>query len=200
MLNEPPAYEEVARVCSRLRLGVSGVLIDYEHIRFGGPSLWQHLFHLYQAFFLNHSVSADLKTGIILPLFKGKGAKAKNKDNYNNNNIYIYIYMYNKGITMFPTLTKIYEMVLLNRLEKFAGENANFTSVQFGFQEGVGCLEASFAILESIIRLKGVTNFLHAFLMFAELLILFGLTGCYASFFRAWYQREDVTCCQRPLY
>ena len=137
VLNEPLVYEEVARVCSRLKLGVSGVLIDYEHIRFGGPSLWQHLFQLYQAFFLNYSVSADLKTGIILPLFKGKGAKANNKDNH-------------RGITMFPILTKIYEMVLLDRLEKFAGENAYFSNLQFGFQEGVGCLEASFTILESI--------------------------------------------------
>ena len=137
MLNEPPVCEEVARVCSRLKPGVSGVLIDYEHIRFGGPSLWQHLFHLYQSFFLNHSVSADLKTGIILPLFKGKGSMVNNKDNY-------------RGITMFPTLTKNYEMVLLDRLEKFACESAYFSNLQFGFQEGVGCLEASFTILESI--------------------------------------------------
>ena len=147
VLNEPLAYEEVARVCSRLKPGVSGVLIDYEHIRFGGPSLWQHLFHLYQAFFLNHSVSADLKTGIILPRFKGKGAKANNNDNY-------------RGITMFPTLTKIYDMILLDRLEKFAGENAYFSNLQFGFQEGVGCLEASLTILEQlIVCLKGVTLF-----------------------------------------
>ena len=42
-----------------------------------------------------------MKTGIILPLFKGKGAKANNKDNY-------------RGITVFPTLCKAYEMILLN--------------------------------------------------------------------------------------
>ena len=45
-----------------------------------------------------------LKTGIILLLFKGKGAKTKNKDNY-------------RGITLFPTISKIYEMILVNRLE-----------------------------------------------------------------------------------
>ena len=86
---------------------------------------------------------------------------------------------------MFPTLTKIYDMVLLDRSEKLAGESAYFSNLQFGFQEGVGCLEASFTILESIICLKGVTNFLHAFLMFAKPLILFGLTGCYTSFSRS---------------
>ena len=38
-LNEPLQYQEVFNVCSKLKPGVSGVLIDYEHIRFGGPIL-----------------------------------------------------------------------------------------------------------------------------------------------------------------
>ena len=78
-----------------------------------------------------------LLAGVILPLFKGKGAEANNKDNY-------------RGITLFPTLCKIYEMVLLNRLEKFAEQQGLFSNMQFGFREGVGCIEASFTILESI--------------------------------------------------
>ena len=75
--------------------------------------------------------------GIILPLFKGKGAKANNKDNY-------------RGITSFPTLCKIYEMIVLSRLEKFAIDNEYFSELQFGFREGVGCITASFTILETI--------------------------------------------------
>ena len=35
LLNEPLVYEKVARVCSRLKPGCLGVLIDYEHIRLG---------------------------------------------------------------------------------------------------------------------------------------------------------------------
>ena len=35
----PLTYEEVASVCSNLKPGVSGVLLDYEHIRYAGPSL-----------------------------------------------------------------------------------------------------------------------------------------------------------------
>ena len=62
---------------------------------------------------------------------KGKGAKANNKDN-------------NRGITLFPTLCKIYGMILLNRLEKFARDNEYFSELQFGFREGVGCIEATF--------------------------------------------------------
>ena len=137
ILCEPLEYEEVAWVCSTLKLGVSGVEIDYEHIRYAEPPLWKLLFQLYQNYFDNFSVCDSLLTGVILPLFKGKGAKANNKDNY-------------RGITLFPTLCKIFEMVLLKRLEKFAEQMGLFSNMQFGFKEGVGCTEASFTILESI--------------------------------------------------
>ena len=50
MLNEPSTCEEIVKVCSKLISGVSGVVIDYEHIRFGGPSLWRLLFTLYETF------------------------------------------------------------------------------------------------------------------------------------------------------
>ena len=41
-------------------------------------------------------------------------------------------------------------MILLNRLEKCAAQMGFFPEMQFGFQEGVGCSEASFTILETI--------------------------------------------------
>ena len=72
-----------------------------------------------------------------MPLFKVKSAKANNKNNY-------------RGITLFPTLCKIYGMILLNRLEKFAADNEYFSELQFGFRKGVGCIEVSFTILETI--------------------------------------------------
>ena len=136
-LRWPLTYEEVDSVCSNLKPGVYGVLLDYEHIRYPGPLLWRLLFHMYQQFFKNSVVCKSLKMGIILPLFKGKGAKANNKDNY-------------RGITLFLTLCKIYEMILLNRLEKFETDNEYFSELQFDFREGVGCIEASFTILETI--------------------------------------------------
>ena len=41
-------------------------------------------------------------------------------------------------------------MILLNRLEVFAKQKGFFFEMQFGFQEGIGCIEASFTILETI--------------------------------------------------
>ena len=41
-------------------------------------------------------------------------------------------------------------MILLNRLDNFAAHEGFFSEMQFGFQESVGCTEASFTILETI--------------------------------------------------
>ena len=135
---------------------------------FAGPTLWNHLFLLYRDFFQTHTVPENLKTEVILPLFKGKRAKANNKDNYG-------------GITMFPTLCKIYEMILLSRLKVFAKQKGFFSEMQFGFQEDIGCIEASFTILETINHILGC-KFSVAFLMFVKLLTRYGLTACYISY------------------
>ena len=59
-LCEPLRYEEVESVCASLKAGISGVEIDYEHIRFAGPPLWKVLFQLYQNVFMNHSFCESL--------------------------------------------------------------------------------------------------------------------------------------------
>ena len=41
-------------------------------------------------------------------------------------------------------------MSIRNRLEKFASQAGYFSKMQFGFQEGSGCIEPSFIILETI--------------------------------------------------
>ena len=90
-------------------------------IPFAGPNLWVLFHQLFQDFFNKFSVCDDLKIGIILPLFKGKGAEANNKDNY-------------RGITLFPTLCKIYETILLNRLEKYAAQRGPFLKCSLAFK------------------------------------------------------------------
>ena len=76
VLSEPLEYEEIVHVCSTLKLGVSGVEIDYEHIRFAGPPFRKLQFQRCQTFFNNLSVCDPLLTGVILPLFKRKDVKA----------------------------------------------------------------------------------------------------------------------------
>ena len=171
-LCEPPKYE-VAHVCWRLKPGVASIPIDYEHICYAGPPLWEALFCLYRGFFESGSVCQILKTGIMLPLFKGKGTKANNKDNY-------------RGITLFPTISKIYEMIIVNRLEQFASQKGYFSQMQFAFQDGVGCVDTSFTTLEQLVTcLKGGVQYLGVFLTFVKPLTLFGLMVYYSNYLQA---------------
>ena len=132
-------YETVKEVCTNLKSGVSGGLdqVTYEHLKYGGPKLWSILSILYFRMFYSIEVPQSLKFELLLPLFKGKGTKASNKDNY-------------RGIAMFSVFCKVFELLILRKLEAIAQEKGYFSHLQFGFQEGVSCLEASFVISESI--------------------------------------------------
>ena len=50
LLSELFEHKECEHLCSTLKLGVPGVEIDYEHIRFAEPPVWKLLFQLYQNF------------------------------------------------------------------------------------------------------------------------------------------------------
>ena len=75
VLCEPLVYDEVAYVCSKLKLGVTGLCIDYEHIRFAGLPVWRLLFEMYQNFFANGSVCESLRQGSFCLYLKGKELK-----------------------------------------------------------------------------------------------------------------------------
>ena len=78
---------------------------------------------------------------------------------------------------------KIYEMVLLNRPERFAKDKGLFPGMQFGFREGVVCTEASFTILEVINHMieRGSNVFTCFFKTSAKRLTLFGLMVSFLS-------------------
>ena len=132
-------YDTMKEVCQGLKCGVAGGpdMITYEHLRYGGPVLWDNLSKLYFSLFISCSVPSKFRTFFILPLFKGKGAKACDRDSY-------------RGIAMFSVFFKVFELILVRQLEKVAEEKGYFLQLQFGFREGVSCLDASFVISESI--------------------------------------------------
>ena len=77
-------------------------------------------------------------------------------------------------------------MILLNRLEKYAAQIGFFSEMQFGFQEGVGCNEASFTILETINHmLEGDSKIFSCFLDVRKALDL-GIRG------RMWLALRDL--------
>ena len=75
-------------------------------------------------------------------------------------------------------------MILLKRLEDLAKQNGFFSEMQLGFQEGVGCIEASFFNLDlktTICWNEGV-KFSVVFSMFEKPLTQFGLMVCYTNY------------------
>ena len=68
-------------------------------------------------------------------------------------------------------------MILVNRLETFASQKGYFSQMQFEFQVGVGCVDASFTILETINQMheRVLVKYLGVFVTFATLLTLFEL-------------------------
>ena len=132
-------YETVKEVRTNLKPGVSGGFkqVTDEHLKYGVSKLWSILSILYFRMFYSIKVPQSLKLELLLPLFKGKGTKASNEDN-------------SRGIAMFSVFCKVLELLILGRLEAIAQGKGHFSHLQFGFQEGVSCLEASFVISESI--------------------------------------------------
>ena len=104
-------------------------------------------------------------------LVQSKGLKAYDKDNY-------------RGIDMFPVITKIFEMILLKRLEDFARSKSYFSPLQFG---SVGCLEASFVISESVNhKFERSNKVFSCFLDVKRPSIQYGLMGCFLLSLLTW--------------
>ena len=53
-------------------------------------------------------------------------------------------------MTLFSVFCKVFELVLLDHLESIAQEQNYFSDLQFSFSNGVGCIEASYVISESV--------------------------------------------------
>ena len=132
-------FEKVKKVCLNLPCNKAGGIDNtaYEHLKFGGKQLWQVLSDLFVSMYSTHNVPSSLKIQLLLPIFKGKKLKTSNKDNY-------------RDITLFSVLCKVFELLLLNHLESIAQEQNYFSDLQFGFSNGVGCIEASYVISESV--------------------------------------------------
>ena len=127
-----------------LRRSVTAGGVDqtvYEHVKYGGLCLLKILHVLYNKMFASGSVPSASLMGMILPLFKSKGLKACGKDIY-------------RGITMFPVIITVFEVIFLRRLENFGKEKGYFFPLSVWLFHRFCCSEASFVIMEAINHTK----------------------------------------------
>ena len=100
-LNKQIELSKIVSVCKDLTDDIARGVDQtvYKHVKYDGPNLWEILHVLYNMFD-NGSVPSGFLTGMILPRFKDIGLKACEKDSY-------------RGITMFPVIIKVFEVILL---------------------------------------------------------------------------------------
>ena len=102
-----------------------------EHILYGGNILLSELCELFNSILKSKYVPEMFKTGKIITVYKGK-----NKDKYNPVNY--------RGITLTSVLSKLFEKIVLKRIENSLIEKKiSFPhELQFGFRDDHGALPA----------------------------------------------------------
>ena len=88
--------------------------------------------------FENGNMSCNSLIGMVLLLFNGKGLKAFKKDNY-------------RGITPFHVILKVFEMIILNRLEKFAKDGKGLKAFKKDNYRGITPFHVILKVFEMII-------------------------------------------------
>lgn len=115
--------------------GVDG--ITYEHIQFGGETLNVLLAKLFSSMLKLSYAPTEMKRGVIITLFKGGNKRKDDPDNY-------------RAITLSSVIHKLFERILLTRIQLFDNIQPPIHPLQGGFQKHFGCLMTSFMLRESI--------------------------------------------------
>ena len=123
-LSTPVTYCELLTIVKSLPNGKSPSSdhITYEHITFGGHTLSKWLCQLFTSILRQECVPSAFKQSITVTLHNGNG-KPKTDPN---------IY---RAISLLPVLSKLFEKVLLSRIEK-CGVTSSLNPLHFGFQRG----------------------------------------------------------------
>ena len=126
-------------LCSRLKCRKAGGLnnITYEHLKYGGRSLNEHLAHLFNLVITYEFILKDWKYGCIIMLHKGGNKSKKDPNNY-------------RGIILLPVIFKLFENVMANRLPEIFYSDNFPCKQQMAYQKELSSLHTSFNLQEGI--------------------------------------------------
>ena len=133
----PVTCEETLKAIKSLNTGKSGDIfnIQAEHFTHCAELITPVLVNLFNAMFKMGCIPDCMKLGVLTPVFKKKGSNLDAK-NY-------------RGITITPTISKILESLIRERIKPIITESQN--PLQRGFTEGSSPMNCSL-ILEEYIR------------------------------------------------
>ena len=110
-----------------------------EHFKYGGAALHNHLRALLNLMHNREYIPVCLKTGKVCTLLKDPLKPSSDPNNY-------------RGITLLPVLLKLYERIILSRLEAWVAEHQlDFPDcLQNAYRKGTSSLNVSFCLQEAI--------------------------------------------------
>ena len=111
--------------------------IRAEHLKYGRPMLRDWILQVCNAIVEVESIPSSLKTGIIIPVYKGCGKDPLDTNSY-------------RGVTLTSVLAKVLETLTLMRLQCHFLEKKIPHLNQTAYCKGVSCAEAIFSTMEVI--------------------------------------------------
>ena len=127
--------EEVKDAIKELSLGKSCGLdgIYAEHLKFSSDIVVSMLSKCFSGFFVHGFLPDALLSVVLVPIIKDKSAKVSSKENY-------------RPIAVASVLSKVFEKVILLRIEKYISTNCN----QFGFKRRHGTDQCIYLLKELV--------------------------------------------------
>ena len=138
MFRYPITHDEVKAHVSKIPTRKAGGwdMISPEHIKYGGEELIKMLQIICNAITYQEYIPVNFRQGVLIPVPKGK-ANAMLPTN-------------NRGITLLTVINKLYERVLLGRMEQWIEGGKIIEDVQGAGQKHVSCLHTSLIARETI--------------------------------------------------
>ena len=140
LLDDEIMVEEIEGALKALKLGKSGGndSLDPEHIYFGGDTLKLWLKKIFNTIVSLEELPASLNEGLIIPVHKGKGKDPFLPGSY-------------RGITLSSVISKLFEIILLQRLSPGLEDAGVPDLAQTAYQKGLSCADAIFATQEALL-------------------------------------------------
>jgi len=110
--------------------------VQNEHLIYGGSKLISAITTLFNTVLRNEKIPTGWKRGLLIPIYKGNGKSKHDTDSY-------------RPVTLLPTLYKLFEKIVDDRLRSFLSENL-VCKQQQGFQRNVSCVTTTFNLQETI--------------------------------------------------
>ena len=111
--------------------------ITSEHIKYAGAHIRNVLLVLYNYMIVLEYVPVCCRTGVQVPLYKGKDTCTLDPNNY-------------RGITLLSVFNKIFEILIWKRLHVWWEENNVVSDLQFACKKGLWCTHAAFLLKETV--------------------------------------------------